>query len=181
MKNTPHLSAKERLRRLTLSAMFAALVCAATMIIQIPAPLNGYVHLGDTAVLLAAFILGPIYGSCAAGIGSCLADVFTGYLHYAPGTLVIKAVMAFAASLIFASLRKRHFRRVSASVIAGIAAEAIMIVGYFAYGCLLFGSIAASVTGIPGNVMQGIFAFAAASLLSAVLSKVKPGGAPILP
>lgn len=85
------------IRTLVLAALFAALACVATMVIQIPSPMNGYVNLGDCFVLLAGWVLGPVYGSLAAGIGSALADMFTGYMHYAPGTFLIKAVMALIA------------------------------------------------------------------------------------
>lgn len=71
------------IRTLVLAALFAALACVATMVIQIPSPMNGYVNLGDCFVLLAGWVLGPVYGSLAAGIGSALADMFTGYMHYA--------------------------------------------------------------------------------------------------
>ena len=90
-----------KLRTLILAAMFAALTCVATMIIHIPSPIGGYFNLGDCMVLLSAFVLGPVWGTAAGGIGSALADVICGYFVYAPGTLVIKALMALAAALIF--------------------------------------------------------------------------------
>ena len=71
----------QKVRKLVLSALMAALVYVATSIIQIPSPVNGYVNLGDCFVLLAGWVLGPVYGSLAAGIGSALADMFTGYMH----------------------------------------------------------------------------------------------------
>jgi len=83
-----------KLRTLILAAMFAALTCVATMIIHIPSPIGGYFNLGDCMVLLSAFVLGPVWGTAAGGIGSALADVICGYFIYAPGTLVIKALMA---------------------------------------------------------------------------------------
>ena len=82
-----------KLRTLILAAMFAALTCVATMIIHIPSPIGGYFNLGDCMVLLSAFVLGPVWGTAAGGIGSALADVICGYFIYAPGTLVIKALM----------------------------------------------------------------------------------------
>ena len=91
-----------KLRTLILAAMFAALTCVATMIIHIPSPIGGYFNLGDCMVLLSAFVLGPVWGTAAGGIGSALADVICGYFIYAPGTLVIKALMALAAALRFA-------------------------------------------------------------------------------
>ena len=48
------------IRTLVLAALFAALTCVATMVIQIPSPMNGYVNLGDCFVLLAGWVLGPL-------------------------------------------------------------------------------------------------------------------------
>ena len=45
--------------------MFAALSCAATMMIQIPIA-TGHLNFGDGLCLLAGWILGPWYGFAAA-------------------------------------------------------------------------------------------------------------------
>ena len=90
----------ESLRKLVQSALFAALCTAMTLVIQVPSPVSGYVNLGDCGVLLSAWVLGPWYGGAAAGIGSMLADIFSGYAHYAPGTLAIKLAMAVLAGLL---------------------------------------------------------------------------------
>ena len=60
-----------KLQKLVLAALFAALTYVATNIIHMPTPVtNGYVNLGDCMVLLGAFLLGPVYGAAAGGIGS---------------------------------------------------------------------------------------------------------------
>ena len=101
---------------------------------------RGYVNLGDCAVLLSAWVLGPWYGGAAAGLGSMLADLLS-YPHYAPGTLVIKFTMAVAAAYIFEAMRERS-GKLAAQLIGGAAAEIIMVLGYFGY-CLLYTSQAA--------------------------------------
>ena len=83
------------------AAMLAALACVATMIIKIPTPLKGYVNLGDCVVLLCGSILSPAYAFLAAGIGSGLADVLSGYLVYAPATFAIKGAMALVIVALF--------------------------------------------------------------------------------
>ena len=52
----------KNLKKYVLSALFAALCCIATMLIQCPSPTGGYIHLGDGFVILSGIILGPIYG-----------------------------------------------------------------------------------------------------------------------
>ena len=84
-------------KKLVMTALMAALTCIATMIIVIPSPLKGYINLGDCLVLTSGWILSPAYGFFAAGLGSALADVLSGYVIYAPATFVIKGLMALIA------------------------------------------------------------------------------------
>lgn len=158
-----------KLLNLVTAALFAALCTVMTLVVQVPSPMNGYVNLGDCAVLLSAWILGPWYGGAAAGIGSMIADLLT-YPHYAPGTLVIKLAMAVAAGLIFRTLQGRS-GKLSAQMVGGMTAELIMILGYFLYACLLLGKGLAAAASIPGNIVQGVFGIVAATVVYAVLDK----------
>ena len=54
---------KQKWEKLVFTSMFTALACIATMVIQIPSPMNGYLNLGDAVVLLGAWFLGPAYGA----------------------------------------------------------------------------------------------------------------------
>ena len=87
-----------KIRKLVLAALFAALCTIMTLVIQVPSPMQGYVNLGDCAVLLSAWVLGPLYGGAAAGVGSMLADLLSGYAHYAPGTFAIWLGKGLAAA-----------------------------------------------------------------------------------
>lgn len=86
----------KKIKTMTLAALLAAFACVATMLIQVPTPTKGYVNLGDCIVNISAWLLGPVYGAAAAGIGSAMADVISGYIVYAPATLIIKGLMAAA-------------------------------------------------------------------------------------
>lgn len=164
---------RENTRRIILVALFAALACVATMVVQIPSPLGGYVNLGDCIVLISAWLLGPLYGALAAGIGSAGADLITGYVVYAPATLVIKAAMALIAHF---SLRllptSRPYGELLRYALAALIAEAAMVTGYFLYGALLLGGAAAALLTIPGNAAQGLIGAAAAVALIRALDKL---------
>ena len=134
--------------------MLAARACVATMIIKLPSPLGGYINLGDCIVLLCGWVLGPVYAFMAAGIGSALADIFSGYVLYAPATFVIKGLMALLACAIFASLSKK-IKPFSARLLGAIAAEIVMIGGYFVFEGFIYG-FAPSLVNIPANAVQGI-------------------------
>ncbi|MCE4610047.1 MAG: ECF transporter S component, partial [Desulfurococcales archaeon] len=88
------------------SAVFAALVLAATMISVYTPITEGYFNLGESMVYTAAILGGPYVGLIAGGIGSALADIILGYSHYAPGTLVIKAIEGYLAGWIFLKLSR---------------------------------------------------------------------------
>ena len=51
----------ETIRMLVLSAMFAALCCVTTMLVQFPT-VAGYTNIGEGMCLLAGLVLGPWYG-----------------------------------------------------------------------------------------------------------------------
>ena len=85
------------LKKIVTAALLAAMTCIATMIIKVPTPTMGYIHLGDGFVLLCGVILGPVTGGLAAGIGSMFSDIFSGYVSWAPATFIIKALTAALA------------------------------------------------------------------------------------
>ena len=157
-------------RSLVRAAVLAALVCVATMVIQIPSPLSGYMNMGDCFVLLAAVLLGPIWGTVAGGIGSMLADLLSGYAQYVPGTFVIKALMALLAALIFRALSKRS--STVAMLAGGLAAELWMVTGDFLYEATFLQYGLSAAAGIPGNLMQGAFGIVAGLLLYRLLVRM---------
>ena len=69
----------EKMKKLISAALFSAIICVATYIVQIPMPATGgYVNLGDCFVLTAGMMLGAGYGALAAGLGSALEDMLAG-------------------------------------------------------------------------------------------------------
>ena len=140
-----------KIRKLVMSALLAALVFVATMVIRIPSPTGGYVNLGDCFVLLSGWLLGPWYGAAAAGIGAMLTDLLAGYTYYAPATLVIKALDAMVAALIWRSMGRKR----GSLIVSGVVGELIMTAGYFAFTALLLGKGLGAALSIPGDLIQG--------------------------
>lgn len=160
------------LKKMILTALFTALTCVATILIQIQMPTTqGYVNIGDCFVLLGAWLLGPIYGAFAGGVGSALADALTGYMHYVPGTLIIKALMAVIAALLLRALGKKN--TYLGQLVGGVAAELWMVLGYFVYAWLILGKGLAAATSIPGNLLQGAIGLVAAIALVVALRESK--------
>ncbi len=155
-----------RTRKIVMAALMAALTCVATMIIKIPSPLNGYLNLGDGIVLAAGWLMAPGYGFAAAGLGSALADLLSGYLSYAPATFVIKGLMALVALYGYKLLHKRLGNLLS-GILSGIAAEILMVLGYYVFEGFLYG-FGPSAVNIPANGVQGV----AGLILGIVLMKI---------
>lgn len=153
-------------KKIVMAALMASLVCVATMIIKIPSPLKGYLNLGDCIVLMAGWMLSPAYGFLAAGLGSALADLLSGYVTYVPATFVIKGLMALIAFYGY-KLMHKSLGNMPSRIISGIAAEIMMIVGYFVFEGFLYG-FAPSAVNIPANGVQGV----AGLILGVVLIKI---------
>lgn len=158
-------------QRIVMAALLAALTCVATMIIKIPSPLKGYLNLGDCVVLLAGWMLSPTYGFLAAGLGSALADTFSGYVTYVPATFVIKGLMALIAFYGFKLLHSK-LGNISSRIISGIVAEVVMVAGYFIFEGFLY-SFGPSLVNIPANVIQGIAGLIIGTILVKVFEKSK--------
>ncbi len=162
---------KTNWKKLVTAALIAALACVATMIIKIPSPLNGYLNLGDAIVLFAGWAISPVYGFAATAIGSALADVFSGYAIYAPATFLIKGVMALVAFYGFKLLTKK-IPNLASRIISGIAAEAVMIGGYYIFEGFMYG-FAPSLVNIPANAVQGVAGLIVGVLLIKIFEKTK--------
>ena len=143
--------------KIVLTALFAALVYVATSIIRYPTfGTQGYINIGDSIVLLSAWLIGGVYGALAAGIGSALADLLAQYVTYVPGTFIIKFLMAIVAYLIFTALKKTNINKVVAYIVSGVVAEVIMVLGYFLYESTLLGYGLGAVPSIGSNSIQGV-------------------------
>ena len=140
-------------KKIVIASLMAALACVATMIVKIPSPLHGYINLGDCIVLVSAFLLSAGYGFAAAGIGSALADLLSGYVTYAPATFLIKGSMALIAFGCVRLLQKK-LGKFASRLIGGILAEIFMVLGYFVFEGFLYG-FGPSLVNIPANCVQG--------------------------
>lgn len=158
-------------KRLVTAALLAAMTCVATMVIKVPSPLNGYLNLGDCIVLLAGWMLSPTLGFLSAGLGSALADVFSGYVTYAIPTFIIKGLMALIAFYGFKLLNKR-LGDVLSRIISGISAEITMILGYYLFEGFLYGFIPSAVN-IPANAVQGVAGLVLGVLLIKLFQRAK--------
>ena len=128
-------------KELCIHGLMIALVTVCTMVFQIPvSATQGYVHLGDSMILLVGVFFGARYGMVAGGIGSALADVLMGWL--------IGKIASGAGS------RAKFYT--GRNLLAAVVGIAWMVFGYFIGGGILKSSFAVAATSIPENIVQGV-------------------------
>ncbi len=145
-------------KKLTLTAMFTALVYIGTMM-AIPIPkTSGILNLGDAIIIISSVILGPIPAAFAGAVGASLGDLTWGAIHYIPATFMIKGAMGFIIGYLARSKSMKSIRK------SAIIAEIFMVGGYFVYELLFLnllmgdGGFGYAIFGVPFNITQGIVA-----------------------
>lgn len=160
------------LKKIVMTALFAALACVATMSIRIPTPgTGGYIHPGDAIVILSGIILGPGWGLMAAGIGSAMADLLGGYIIYVPITFAVKGIIAYISGMIYHRFGKTSKSQYISVILGGIVDIVLVAGGYFLCEIPLYG-ISASAASIPANLIQGLGGLIIAFVLYPVLFAV---------
>ena len=154
--------------RIVLTAMFAALVFVASIIsVPVPAALGmTRIHLGNIFCLLSGFVLGPLGGGLAAGIGSGLYDVIIyGDILSGPFTLVFKGLMAVVCGMV-AYIGQNRGENHKLNIAAGISGSVTYIILYlaksFAEGMLIGSAM--------GTVLTALATKLATSSINAVIA-----------
>lgn len=178
MKTVANESAKEvtskstkriDIKSITICAMFVALTYVATAFINIRLPIQangGLVHLGNVSLFIAAILFGKKIGAVAGGIGMALFDLLSGWLLWAPFTLVIVGCMGFVVG----KITEKH-KGLGWILLAVFCALLIKIGGYYIAEGIIYGNWIAPVASIPGNIVQIVVGAVIAVPVIEVLSK----------
>ncbi len=154
-----------KLRYITLTGLFAALIALFTAyILHIPAGPNGYIHLGDALIYLAAALLPTPYAMAAGAIGGGLADLLTAPM-WAPATVIIKI-------LIVIPFTSKHNKLLAKrNLLAPVIAMLITITGYYFAELILYGKETAFLISVTSNSVQGLGSAVVFYILGAALDK----------
>ncbi|MGD6809390.1 MAG: ECF transporter S component [Candidatus Bathyarchaeia archaeon] len=155
-----------------LSAIFAGLVAAATILFIFPIPAtSGYFNFGEIIIYTAALIFGPIVGGLSGGIGAMLSDIYLGFGVFAPGTLVIKGAEGAIVGYLNKKLKKYIKNTTVCATIAILVGGFEMVTGYFLYEQFVLGyGFAAALAEVPLNIVQMLVGLiVAVPLMHAVL------------
>ncbi len=118
---------KITIKEITRIGIMTAAVYVASAFLQISIPTaidNTRLHMGNVMCLLAGFLLGPLQGGLAAGMGSMLFDLTNpAYIISAPFTFVFKFAMAWICGKIAGGsagqgLKKRYILGAAAGAFA---------------------------------------------------------------
>ncbi|MCL2036593.1 MAG: TIGR04002 family protein [Oscillospiraceae bacterium] len=153
-----------RIKLLTLSAVFAAMTFALTTFPKIPTG-SGYIHMGDSVIYLAACVLPFPYAIFVGAIGGALADVFGGYVIWIVPTLIVKALI----TLPYNSKSDTILTKRNAFMV--LPAGLITVIGYAIAEMLLFGW-AGIISGLLMGVIQPIGSAILFLLFAAMLDKI---------
>lgn len=142
MNNQTH----EQILKIALTALFAALCYVVFTFLQIKIPMPGgdatSLHIGNAFCVLAALLLGGMYGGLAGAIGMTIADIMDPvYITVAPKTFVLKLCIGLITGFVahkIAHINEHHdkkyiFKWSLIASVAGLAFNVIAdpLVGFF--------------------------------------------------
>ena len=139
---------------IVICALFISLTFVFTASFHIPLAVHGgLVHFGNVPVLVAAILFGKKMGA-AAGFGMVLFNLATPHLTmWAPFTLIISAVMGFAAGLIL-----EKGQSVPRFILAMALAAVIRVSGFYMAGVILLGNWITPLEAVIPNFAQILLA-----------------------
>lgn len=128
---------KITINEICLVGLMAATVYVASAFLQIPIPTaldNTRLHMGNVMCLLSGFLLGPVLGGFAAGIGSAFFDITNPlYISSAPFTFAFKFFMAWSCGRIAAG-GDGHKPALARYLLAGIVGNGSYVILYLTKG-----------------------------------------------
>ncbi|RUA01278.1 MAG: ECF transporter S component [Deltaproteobacteria bacterium] len=164
------MAQQKQLITIGIIAAYATLAFVGTTVIRIPIPATGgYFNLGDTFVMAAALLHGPLVGGVVGLIGPAMADAI-GFPQFILATAVVKGLEGILIGLI---AHGKGGRRAGLRTIAGLAVGIIILVGgYYIFEAILYPALAKTVPFYGVTDAKAALAEIGPNLLQGVLSAV---------
>lgn len=159
-------SQNSKVKYLTTTAVFAALIALMTAyILHIPTA-NGYIHIGDSLIYLAVCILPRPYAMVAAALGGGIADLLTAPVWVLP-TMIIKPLITIPF------INKGDKIICLRNIIAPVLAYFISTAGYYVAELIMFGNEkVAFLSSIASNFLQSFGSAVVFYLFAFALDKI---------
>lgn len=140
MKNT---------RSITITALSAALIFLFTWVVRVPGPITGgLVHMGNVPFFVASIVYGPYVGAIAGAIGMGMFDIFSGYIAWAPITVITCLIMGYVLGYVTKRFNTKNL------IIGFVLMVVIKVLGYYFGEVIMYKSFIAPFASIPGNIVQ---------------------------
>lgn len=159
---------KKSILNIAYTAVFAAVIMLATQLKISTGLGEGYIHIGDSMIYLAACALPLPYALIAAALGGACADLLAGYAVWAIPTAIIKMLNALPFVLVSKNSNKLLTKKAAAMpVLSGV----ITVVGYFIAESILY-SVASATLSVFGSCIQAVGSAIIYYLAAAALDKM---------
>ena len=179
----------EKVQKLVMTGVFAALSYVVFTFLQIKIPLPGgdatSIHFGNAICVLGALILGGLYGGLGGAIGMTIGDLLDPvYIIYAPKTFILKLLIGLITGLIAHRIGKINESRDSKHVLKWtiIAAVCALLFNVFAdpllgyvYKLVILGKPAAQITLAWNFASTSINAVTSCIASVAIYMALRPG------
>lgn len=140
MKNT---------RSITITALSAALIFLFTWVVRVPGPITGgLVHMGNVPFFVTSIVYGPYVGAIAGAIGMGMFDIFSGYIAWAPITVITCLIMGYVLGNVTKRFNTKNL------IIGFVLMVVIKVLGYYFGEVIMYKSFVAPFASIPGNIVQ---------------------------
>ena len=160
-------SQMQQLFRVGVTVAFITLSFLGTAAIRIPIPASGgYFNLGDTFVMAAALLYGPLVGAAVGMVGPSMADAI-GFPQFILATGVVKGIEGLLVGLL--SRQKPSTARVVLSLAVGIV---VLVGGYFLFEAFIYPLLAQTIPFFGVTDRAAALAEIVPNLLQGVLSAV---------
>ena len=149
------MQSKKSLLKITYTAIFTTMIVLATSVLKFSTGLGeGYIHLGDSVIYLAACLLPFPYCLIAGALGGALADIVSGFAIWSIPTMIIKMLNVLPFALICKRYKSNKILSKQTTLMT-IVSGIVTILGYFIAECILY-SVASATLSLIGNTIQAV-------------------------
>lgn len=156
----------KNLQKLIFGALLLAITVVFGRLFILPVPwTHGNVNLCDAGILIAAIILGPVYGGVVGGLGGLFLDLISGFTQYAPFSFIAHGLEGLIAGYLYKKAKSRATKYLALAI-----AVIVMVICYLIADSILYTWVA-GLLGIGTNILQGIIGIIVALLVVPSIQK----------
>jgi len=148
---------EKRTQTIVKIALYSAIVATVTMFTSVQFTQGGYFNLGDVVVMLLAALIPFRHALFAVSIGSMVADVMLGAIHYTLFTGIIKSLMVVVVFLLRHLLKKKYY------FVPFLLGSALMVLLYGVVDAIILGGYTFYAS-VIANATQGVMGFVITSI-----------------